>query len=74
MMSEREYRDFQRRVDAICMLILWSDLPEVDIAIERNKLRCEVEDQWPEKLSLYDMIYESRFDRLWEQWRETNDT
>lgn len=73
MMSEREYRDFQHRVDTLCMLILCSDLPEVDIAIERNKLRSEVEDNWPEQLPLYDMIFESRFERLWQQWRESDD-
>jgi hypothetical protein len=69
MMTEREYRDLQRRADDICLLILSSDLPEVDIAIERNKLRSEIEDNFPDQLRLYDRIYESRFDRLWEQWR-----
>ncbi len=68
-MTEREYRDLQRRADDICLLILSSDLPEVDIAIERNKLRSEIEDNFPDQLRLYDRIYESRFDRLWEQWR-----
>jgi hypothetical protein len=70
MMTEAEYREFQRRADYICLLILSSDLPEVDIEIEKNKLRAEVEDQWPEQLRLYEMIYESRFDRLWKQWRQ----
>ena len=68
-MNDREYRDFQQRADYICMLIVSSDLPEVDIEIEKNKLRMEVEDNWPDKLRLYEMIFESRFDRLWQQWR-----
>lgn len=68
-MSENEYRDLRRRADVICMLIVSSDLPEIDIEIEKNKLRTDVEANWPEKLRLYEMIYESRFDRLWQQWR-----
>ncbi len=73
-MSDGEYHDLQRRADYICLLIVSSDLPEVDIEIEKNKLRAEVEENWPEKLRLYEMIYESRFDRLWQQWRQTDDT
>jgi len=70
MMTDLEYREFQRRADYICLLIVSSDLPEVDIEIEKNKLRAEVEDNWPDKVRLYEMIYESRFDRLWRQWRQ----
>jgi hypothetical protein len=73
MMSDPECRDFQRRADYICLLIVSSDLPEVDIEIEKNKLRTEIEENWPEKLRLYEMIFESRFERLRQQWRETND-
>jgi hypothetical protein len=71
-MNDREYQDFRRRADYICLLIVSSDVPEVDIEIEKNKLRTEVEDNWPEKLRLYEMIFESRFDRLWQQWRQTD--
>jgi len=67
---EREKtRQLARAADRICALILHSDLPEVDIAIERSKLRETVEKLFPEKLDLYEMIYESRFDRLMEQFR-----
>ena len=58
-----------RGADRICALILYSDLPEVDIAIERAKLREAAEKLFPEKLDLYEMIYESRFDRLLSQFR-----
>ena len=73
MMSETEYRTLQRDADLICMLIVSSDLPEVDIEIAKNKLRAEVEDNWPDRLRLYEMIFESRFDRLWQQWRTVDD-
>lgn len=68
-MTEQAYRSLQRRADRICSLILIGDYPEADIAVERSLLRGEVADQFPESLELYDRIYESRFDRLWEQFR-----
>ena len=58
----------QRLADRICVLILSTDLPEVDILIERGKLRELCEQLFPGRLDLFDMIYESRFDRLWEQF------
>jgi hypothetical protein len=69
-MQEQEYRELQRRADRLCSLILISDYPEVDIVIERSLLRSEVAERFPEIEDLYDRIYESRFDRLWEQFRE----
>ena len=59
----------QRLADRVCVLILSTDLPEVDILIERRKLR-ELCEQWfPGRSDLFDMVYESRFERLWEQFR-----
>ena len=60
----------QRQADRICVLILSTDLPEVDILLERGKLRELCEELFPERSDLFDMIYESRFDRLWEQFHE----
>jgi hypothetical protein len=68
-MTEQVYRDLQRRAARICSQILISDYPEVDIVVERSLLRGEVADNYPESLDLYDQIYESRFERLWEQFR-----
>ena len=68
--TEQEYRRFQRRVDRLCFLIVASDYPEREIAIERLYLRTEAARLFPEKFSLYDMLYESRFRRLHEQFRE----
>ena len=59
----------QRLADRICVLILSTDLPEVDILIERGKLRELCGQLFPGRSDLFDMIYESRFDRLWEQFR-----
>jgi len=58
----------QRAADKVCMLILSTDLPEVDILIERSKLRDLCDELFPGRGDLFDMLYESRFDRLWEQF------
>ena len=68
-MTEHAYRNLQRHADRICSLILISDYPAVDIVVERSLLRGEVADNYPECLDLYDQIFESRYDRLWEQFR-----
>ncbi|MCX7765636.1 MAG: hypothetical protein N2246_02890 [Candidatus Sumerlaeia bacterium] len=62
--------ELQRRADRITSLILFSDLPWVDIAIEIQNLREWCEEHDPEKVDLFDYIYLSRFQRLWEQWRQ----
>lgn len=61
--------DVKCRADEISRMILSEDYPSVDIAIARSQLRDYVEGRAPDNLALYDMIYESRFDRLWEQFR-----
>ncbi len=52
------------------MLIVGSDYPLIDIQIARSNLRNEAEELCPERIDIYDRIYESRFDRLIEQFRE----
>ena len=67
--SEQAYRDFQRHVDRLCLLIVASDCPDREIDIERLHLRVQAVALFPEKMPLYDMIYESRFRRLRQQFR-----
>jgi hypothetical protein len=69
--QERITRKFQRDVERICFLILSSDCPEDQIAVQRLALRTDVARYFPEKMALYDLIYESRFRRLWKQFRES---
>ena len=45
------------------------DLPAIDIAIEENKVREYCLERFPDREELYEMIYESRFQRLWDQFR-----
>lgn len=62
--------EIRRAADRISQLILSHDVADVDIEIEKSKLRQLCEKYFPTKLYLYDMIYESRFKRLWEQFRK----
>jgi hypothetical protein len=55
--------------DWVCTLILSSDLPAIDIEIEKNKVRQRCLELYPDREELYEMAYESRFRRLWEQFR-----
>jgi hypothetical protein len=62
-------RRLGRKADEICSHILLDDYPLIDIEIERAGLREECEALFPDRLWLYDIVYESRFERFLEQWR-----
>lgn len=68
--EERRIQQLQRMVDRISFLIVSTDYPEIDIEIEKQKVKSACEEFFPDKLDLYEMIYESRFRRLWSQFRE----
>jgi len=59
-----------RMADRVCTLILNCDYPDVDVLIEQEKVRWRCEELFPDRMDLYEMIYEARFRRLWEQFRE----
>ena len=59
----------RRAADRVCTLILLSDYPEIDVEIEKAKVRELAMELFPNRMELYEMIYESRFRRLWEQFR-----
>jgi hypothetical protein len=67
--NEQAYRNFQRHVDRLCFLIVASDCPDREIDIERLHLRVQAMHLFPDKIPLYDLIYERRFQRLREQFR-----
>jgi hypothetical protein len=70
MDDPREYlREVQRMADHVCILILSSDLSAIDIEIEKNKVRERCLELYPDREELYEMVYESRFHRLWDQFR-----
>lgn len=70
---EQQAEAIRKKADRIAVLIVSTDYPLVDIAIERSNLRDEAEQLFPDRIDIYDRIYESRFDRLIEQWRTEED-
>ena len=69
--SARERMDELRRMaDRVCVLILREDYPAIDIELEKARVRERCEALFPDRMDLYEMVYESRFRRLWEQFRE----
>ena len=72
--SARERMDELRRMaDRVCVLILREDYPAIDIELEKARVRERCEALFPDRMDLYEMVYESRFRRLWEQFREPLD-
>jgi ribosomal protein S21 len=66
--AEQAYRAFQRKVDRVCTLILF-ERPEDEIERARIELQSEAHRLFPDKARLYEIVYESRFRRLWNQFR-----
>ncbi len=58
----------QREADRIAVLILSTDLPQIDIVIQVERLRELCAELFPGRDDLFEMIYASRFDRLMEQF------
>ena len=56
--------------DKVCYLILNTDYPRIDVEIAAGEIKARCQELFPDKTGLYGMIYESRFQRLWEQFRE----
>jgi hypothetical protein len=66
--ARRKMKRLQREADRIAVLILSTDLPQVDIVIQVEKLRELCEEFFPGRDDLFEMIYVSRFERLMEQF------
>jgi len=71
--NEERYRELQRRADRICSLIVGGDYPAIDVVIEITKLRDFAFEHFPGRAGLFEQVYESRFKRLWEQFRYDSD-
>ncbi len=67
--EEERVRLLQRLVDRISRMIVSSDYPDIDIDIEIEKVRRRCRNLFPGKEDLFSLIYESRFQRLREQFR-----
>ena len=62
-------REIQEDAEVICGMILNDQCPDVDIEIARKELEEKVLEYFPDKMETYRMIYDSRFKRLWDQFR-----
>lgn len=62
-------RELQRQAGRICEMIVTGEVPLIDIEIAQAALREAVVRAFPEKQALYQLLYESRFRRLWQQFR-----
>jgi len=59
-----------READRIVNLILHTNMPRVDIEIQIERFRAECLRRYPQADDLFEMIYESRFRRIWDQWHD----
>lgn len=69
----RRAEELRRMADEVCRMILDERFPDVDVEIAQNRVREKCRELFPDKLELFEMIYESRFRRLWEQFRKGQD-
>jgi hypothetical protein len=67
--ANRPIVEFNGASIALAFLIVATDISERDISIERLFLKTEAARLFPERFKFYKMLYESRFDRLVEQFR-----
>lgn len=67
--ARKGQRELGKLAERVCFLICSTDIPEIDVLIEREKVRARCEELFPDRMELYEMIYERRFERLWSQFR-----
>lgn len=67
--EEAALQELRRLTDHISFLIVATDTPRVDVDIERANVRRRCAELFPDKMHVFDLVYESRFQRLWDQFR-----
>ena len=67
--EEAALTELRRLAERVSFLIVATDTPRVDVDIQRAQLRRRCAELFPDKMHVYDLVYESRFQRLWEQFR-----
>ena len=71
LLAEEEHlKELSRMASYVCFLILSTDTSKVDVYIKGAELKRRCAELFPDKAHLYDLLYKSRFDRLWKQFRE----
>jgi hypothetical protein len=67
--EDEAVRRLQRHANRICEMIVSGEAQPIDIEIQQATLREAVARAFPDKQALYQLLYESRFRRLWQQFR-----
>lgn len=68
--EEKRLSEIRKCADRIAFLIVSTKYPRIDIEIEKQKFKDRLENLFPDKVHLYDLIYAPRFRRLEDQFRE----
>ena len=67
--EDESVRTLQRKAERICEMIASIETAPIDIEIQQAALREAIRQAFPEQQTLYQLLYESRFRRLWQQFR-----
>ena len=70
--EEEDLRELSRAVDYISYLIVSTGTLKIDIEIKSAELKRRCLELFPDKGHLFDLLYKSRFTRLWAQFRDAN--
>ena len=65
--ARADIEELAARADRVTALLLYSDLPQIDIEIEIDRLRESCRLHFPDRMELFRMVYESRWKRFREQ-------
>lgn len=66
--EDEAVRRLQRQADRICEMIVLGEAAPIDIEIQQAALRDAIAKAFPDKQNLYQLLFESRFRRLWQQF------
>ena len=61
--------ELARLADRVSVCVLSESYPEIDVVIAVENLRETAHEMYPDRDDLFEMIYVSRFRRLWQQFR-----
>jgi len=67
--EDESIQRLERHADCICEMIISGETPQLDIEIQQTRLREAVGQRFPDQPARYALVYDSRFRRLWQQFR-----
>ena len=68
-LGRRKMAELARLADYVSVCVLSESYPEIDVVIAVENLRETAHEMYPDRDELFEMIYVSRFRRLWQQFR-----